>query len=160
MERIVTADLNNPVHAEAVVYLLNEYAKDTMGGGVGLSDFAKQNLIPELKKRRGIYVFIAFIHQVPAGLTICIEGFSTFACKPLLNIHDMFVAQEYRGRGVSKRLLAKAEEAARETGCCKLTLEVLQGNTIAQAAYRSYGFEGYELTPETGKALFWHKQLA
>jgi GNAT superfamily N-acetyltransferase len=160
MEHIVVANLNNPTHADAVVYLLNAYAKDNMGGGLGLSDFTKQNLIPELKKRQGVYALIAFMGEAPAGLAICFEGFSTFACKPLLNIHDMVVATEFRGLGISKRLLAKAEEIATQLGCCKLTLEVLEGNKIAQTAYRACGFEGYELNPETGKALFWQKKIA
>jgi ribosomal protein S18 acetylase RimI-like enzyme len=72
----------------------------------------------------------------------------------------MIVAPEYRGRGISKRLLARAEEMAKNLGCCKLTLEVLEGNKIAQAAYMAYGFEGYELNPKMGKALFWQKKLA
>jgi ribosomal protein S18 acetylase RimI-like enzyme len=160
MNNIFIADLSVPLHAEAVVHLLNVYAKDEMGGGAGLSEFAKQNLVPELKKRKNIYAVLAFVHQEPAGLAICMEGFSSFACKPLLNVHDLVVAPEYRGRGISKKLLAKAEEIARELGCCKLTLEVLEGNKVAQAAYRAYGFDGYELNPETGKALFWQKSIA
>jgi ribosomal protein S18 acetylase RimI-like enzyme len=159
MENILIADLSNPAHAEAVVYLLNEYAKDDMGVGCELPEFVKHNLVPELKKRQGVYAVIAFIHENPAGLAICMEGFSTFACKPLLNVHDIVVAPEYRGRGISKRLLGKAEEIAKNLGCCKLTLEVLEGNKVAQAAYRSYGFEGYELDPKFGKALFWQKKL-
>ena len=160
MEDIVIADLSRLAHAQAVVYLLNEYAKDEMGGGAELSEYAKQNLIHELKKRQSIYPILAFIEDVPVGLAICIEGFSSFACKPLLNIHDIVVAAEYRGQGISKKLLAKAEEIATELGCCKLTLEVLEGNKVAQSAYRAYGFEGYELDPTTGKAMFWQKKLA
>jgi ribosomal protein S18 acetylase RimI-like enzyme len=159
IEQIEVADLSNPLHAEAIVYLLNEYAKDKMGGGAELIDFTKHNLIAELKKRKNIYALIAFSDKAPVGLAICMEGFSTFACKPLLNIHDIVVIPEYRGRGISKKLLAKAEEIAKELGCCKLTLEVLEGNKTAQAAYKAYGFDGYELTPETGKALFWQKYL-
>jgi len=44
-------------------------------------------------------------------------------------------------------------------GCCKLTLEVLEGNTVARAAYQACGYSGYELNPEIGKALFWQKKL-
>ena len=160
MENILIADLSIQAHADAIVYLLNEYAKDDMGGGAELSGFVKQNLVSELEKRQGIYSVLAFVHEKPVGLAICIEGFSSFACMPLLNVHDMVVAPEYRGRGISKRLLAKAEEIARKLGCCKLTLEVLEGNKVAQAAYRAYGFDGYELNPETGKALFWQKKIA
>lgn len=159
MEQILNADLSLPEHAEATLWLLNEYAKDDMGGGAGLTDFTRQNLIAELKKRPNIHVILAFVDSNPAGLALCIEGFSSFECKPLLNIHDLVVAPAYRGRGLSKRLLGKVEETATGLGCGKLTLEVLEGNRVAQAAYRAFGFDGYELRPETGKALFWQKKI-
>jgi GNAT superfamily N-acetyltransferase len=160
MEQITVANLSDPAHAAAVVRLLDEYARDEMGGGDGLSGFAKQHLIPELARRPGIHAILAFVDGQPAGLAICIEGFSTFACKPLLNVHDIVVTAACRGRGLSKRLLAKAEEIALHLGCCKLTLEVLEGNAVAQAAYRACGFEGYALDSKMGKAMFWQKKLA
>jgi GNAT superfamily N-acetyltransferase len=160
MERIVLADLADPIHAEAVVYLLNEYATDEMGGGSELADFVKQNLVSELRKRSSIYAVLAFVDNQPAGLAVCVEGFSSFACKPLLNVHDMVVAPTFRGRGLSKKILAKVEELALDLGCCKLTLEVLEGNKVAQNAYKAFGFEGYELNPKMGKAMFWQKKLA
>jgi ribosomal protein S18 acetylase RimI-like enzyme len=76
-----------------------------------------------------------------------------------LNIHDVIISLVYRGRGLSKLLLQKAEQIAIEIGCCKLTLEVLEHNYVAQKAYRSAGFNGYELNPKMGKALFWEKKL-
>ena len=77
----------------------------------------------------------------------------------MLNIHDVIVIEKYRGRGISKKMLNKAEEIAISLGCCKLTLEVLEGNTIAQGAYKSCGYSGYELNPKMGKAMFWQKKL-
>jgi ribosomal protein S18 acetylase RimI-like enzyme len=159
MEEILLADLSLPSHGEAIIYLLNEYAKDDMGGGTELSIFVKNNLVSELKKRQGVYVILAFVDGNPAGLVNCFEGFSTFACKPLLNIHDVIVIPDYRGRGISKKMLNKAEEIAIGLGCCKLTLEVLEGNTIAQGAYKSCGYSGYELNPKMGRAMFWQKKL-
>ena len=159
MEEILLADLSLPSHGEAIIYLLNEYAKDEMGGGTELSIFVKNNLVSELKKRQEVYIILAFVDRHPAGLVNCFEGFSTFACKPLLNIHDVFVIAEYRGRGISKKMLNKAEEIALVLGCCKLTLEVLEGNTIAQTAYKSCGYSGYELNPKMGRAMFWQKKL-
>jgi GNAT superfamily N-acetyltransferase len=159
MTHILTADFNNPAHAEAIVYLLNEYAKDPMGGGAELSDFVKTNLISEMAKRASVHAILAFVNGKPAGLANCIEGFSTFACKPLLNIHDMVVLAEYRGQGISSLLLKKAEELAKSMGCCKLTLEVLEGNKTAQAAYVANGFMGYQLVSEMGQAMFWQKKL-
>jgi len=159
MQKIVLADLTLMAHASAIIYLLNEYAKDDMGGGMPLSPFVHDNLIAELNKRHGVHVVLAFDDSIPTGLTICLEGFSTFSCKPLLNIHDIIVIKAYRGRGIAKRMLAKAEEIAINKGCCKLTLEVLEGNTVAQTAYMTCGFAGYELDPEMGKAMFWQKKL-
>jgi GNAT superfamily N-acetyltransferase len=159
MMEVIEADLNLPAHANALVRLMDEYALDPMGGGQGLSDDVKANLPGELAKRKTAHVILAFIDAEPAGLLVCIEGFSTFACKPLLNIHDVIVALPHRGKGLSKRLLQKAEAIAIELGCCKITLEVLEGNHTAQAAYRSFGFNGYELNPQMGKALFWEKKL-
>ncbi|VGO15984.1 Aminoglycoside N(6')-acetyltransferase type 1 [Pontiella desulfatans] len=159
MTQIILADLSDPSHARAVLHLLNEYATDCMGGGEELSGHTRKHLIAELGKRVGCRVVLAFIDGLPAGLAICFENFSTFLCAPILNIHDFTVAPEFRGRGLSKQLLAKVEEIAKKTACCKITLEVLEGNTIARAVYSKFGFEGYELDPEMGKALFYEKKL-
>jgi ribosomal protein S18 acetylase RimI-like enzyme len=155
----IEANLSLESDSQAIVNLLNEYALDPMGGGEELSLFAKENLIKELQKHNRAYVILGQVDGIHAGLVICLEGFSTFACRPLLNIHDVVVSQPYRGRGLSKIMFAKAEEIANRLGCCKITLEVLEGNTTAQAAYRSCGFAPYELAPATGKALFWQKKL-
>ena len=160
MIEIFEADLNLPAHAKAMVQLMDAYAIDPMGGGQGLSNYAKTNLPVELAKRKSAHVILVFCDSEPAGLVVCLEGFSTFACKPLLNIHDVVVALPYRGRGLSKLLLKKAEAIALDLGCCKLTLEVLEGNHIAQSAYNAFGFSGYELNPQMGKALFWEKKLS
>jgi len=159
MIEVIEADLSLPDHAQALVRLMDEYANDPMGGGKGLSAYARENLAAELRKRDNSHVFIATVDGEPAGLVVSFEAFSTFACRPLLNIHDVVVAARHRGKGLSRRLLEKAEAVARELGCCKLTLEVLEGNTVAQAAYRAVGFDGYVLHPKTGKALFWEKTL-
>ncbi|AGF51842.1 slr1340 [Synechocystis sp. PCC 6803] len=156
---IVKADLNSAVHAEAMIQLMNEYACDPMGGGEELPNYVKANLPAELAKRPSAHIILAFVDSKPAGLLVCLEGFSTFACKPLLNIHDVIVSLPYRGKGLSKLMLQKAEAIALDLGCCKLTLEVLEGNHVAQSAYRSFGFGNYELDPQMGKALFWQKKL-
>jgi GNAT superfamily N-acetyltransferase len=156
---IIKADLSKQDHAEALIQLMSEYALDPMGGGQDLSEFVKTNLVAELSQRSSIHVIIAFADRIPAGLAICLEGFSTFACKPLLNIHDLIVSSPYRGQGLAKLILQRVEAIALDLGCCKITLEVLEGNHAAKAAYKSFGFNGYELNPKMGHALFWEKKL-
>src|SRR5450830_924601 len=156
---VIKADLNNPRHGVAILDMLNAYASDLMGGGEGITDFVRTHLIDELRKRPSVHVFLAFDGDTPAGFANCIEGFSSFACKPLLNIHDFAVAPAYRGRGIAKKLMPAVETCARELGCCKVTQEVLEGNTEARSLYSASGFVGYELDPGSFKADFKHRLL-
>ena len=103
---------------------------------------------------------IAYIDGHSAGLVNCFEAFSTFSCKPLINIHDIVVLKKYRCKGVSQKMLNKVEQIARTKGCCKITLEVLSNNEVAKSAYRKFGFSDYELDPKAGTALFWQKDLS
>jgi len=159
MIEIIRADLKNTLHSDALVTLLNLYALDPMGGGEALPNFTKKNLSKEILKRTEITVIIAFDNDNPAGIINCIEGFSTFKCKPLINIHDIYVDAKYRGKGVATLLLHAAEDLAKEKGCCKITLEVLEGNNAAQSVYLKFGFDAYELDPNMGKAMFWQKNI-
>ena len=156
---IVRADLNFLPHAEALISLMSEYALDPMGGGKELSDHVKTNLASTLNERSDVHVILAYLNNEAVGLVTCIEGFSTFACKPLLNIHDAVVKADCRGQGIISALLAEAENIAKENDCCKLTLEVLEGNKPARSAYSRFGFNGFELDPKMGKAQFWEKIL-
>lgn len=156
---VLRADYLDARHAADLVYLLNCYAQDCMGGGTPLSAEAQQNLASELARLPHAFSLLCYVDDVPAGLVNCFEAFSTFKCKPLINIHDVAVISEFRGLGISQRMLVEVEKIAREKGCCKITLEVLEGNEVARAAYLKYGFDGYELDPVLGKALFWQKTL-
>lgn len=156
---VVKADYTNHAHKVDIPLLLDAYARDPMGGGVPLAQNVKLNLVNELSRLPHAFSVIAYVNNSPAGLANCFEAFSTFACKPLVNIHDIVVLKKYRGHGVSQRMLEKIEEIALEKNCCKLTLEVLSNNVVAQAAYQKFGFSSYELDPEAGSALFWQKKL-
>lgn len=156
---ICRADYANPLHASALVQLLDAYAQDPAGGGEALSDFAKTHLVQALAARPQAFSVLAFDGDQPVGLINCIEGFSTFACRPLVNVHDVAVLASHRGQRVGEQMLALGEEIARERGACKLTLEVLQGNASAIRLYERVGFAGYQLDPAMGRAQFFQKWL-
>ena len=157
--RICRADYANPVHAHALVQLLDAYAQDPAAGAEALSEFAKTHLVSELAARPQAFSVLAFDGEQPVGLVNCIEGFSTFACRPLVNIHDVAVLASHRGQRVAEQMLALAEHIARERGACKLTLEVLAGNASALRLYERVGFAGYQLDPAMGRAQFFQKWL-
>ena len=156
---LVIADYLNQNHAEDILFLLDKYSCDSMGGGKKLPEVVMNNLIPKLSKMDGATSIICYVDSAPAGLANCFDAFSTFKCKPVLNIHDLVVLEGFRGLGLSQQLLNKIEEIAIDKGCCKITLEVLEGNEIAKKSYKKFGFAGYELDPKTGKALFWEKEI-
>lgn len=157
---IIRADYRDPIHARDLVALLDAYARDPMGGAHPLSDYAREHLVTRLAETPHAISWIAYVDDQPAGLLNAFTGLSTFAAKPLLNLHDIAVLPAHRGRGIGRALMAAAESHARSIGCCKLTLEVLPGNTVARAAYQKFGFVGYELgDPALGAAQFWEKPL-
>ena len=158
MFSLVVADLDDPRHAAAIMALLDDYASSPTGGGQPLPDETRRRLIPELRKRAATtHILLGFADGEAAGLLIAFEGFSTFAGRPLLNIHDLMVSVPWRGKGLCTLLLRRIESLAADLGCCKLTLEVLADNHPALAAYRAFGFEPYRLDPTGGCAQFWHK---
>ena len=63
------------------------------------------------------------------------------------------------GAEIAEKMLALAEQIARERGACKLTLEVLQGNVGAIKLYQRIGFANYQLDPAMGQAQFLQKWL-
>lgn len=158
--QLCRANYQHPAHAQALVFLLDAYARDVAGGGKPLSDFAKQHLVAELAARPQAFSVLAFDGTQPVGLVNCIEGFSTFACRPLINVHDVVVLASHRGRRVGEQMLALVEQLARERGACKLTLEVLAGNRSAITLYERVGFAGFQLDPAMGQAQFLQKWLA
>ena len=157
--QITRVDYRLPEHATELVALLDDYALDPMGGGEALPATTRENLCARLAEVAGAFSLIATVDGKSAGLINCFMGFSTFKCAPLVNIHDVTVRPAFRGKGVARQLLAGVEKIAQERGCCKLTLEVLTGNSVASSVYRKFGFEGYELDPAQGTAEFWQKVL-
>jgi ribosomal protein S18 acetylase RimI-like enzyme len=159
MPEIVRVRYDDARHTTALINLLDAYARDPAGGGEPLSDFARTNLVGALAARPFVFSVLAFDGDTPVGLVNAIEGFSTFACQPLVNVHDVVVLPGHRGRGIAAQMFAEVEVIARERNACKLTLEVLDGNTAARTLYQRLGFTAYQLDPAMGQASFLHKWL-
>ena len=153
------ADYGRAEDAFALVSLIDAYACDPAGGGQPLSEFARANLVCALAARPQAFSVLAFDGDLPVGLINCFEGFSTFACRPLVNMHDVVVLASHRGRRLGELMLTLVESVARERGACKLTLEVLDGNHSALKLYARNGFSAYQLDPVVGDARFLEKKL-
>ncbi|RYZ07034.1 MAG: GNAT family N-acetyltransferase [Myxococcales bacterium] len=153
------ANLRDAEDGRAFLLMLSAYAEGEMGGGKPLDADVARRLVPALLEHPGAHVLLAWDGARPVGVATCFVGFSTFAGRPLLNVHDLSVVVEASGRGVGRALLAHAEVLARSLGCVKLSLEVLEDNALARGLYASFGFRDYELGGVARRTFFLTKPL-
>ncbi len=137
---IRAADWDSAADCAAVVQLLDAYSREPIEGGEPLSAFAMEHVVAGLKIEPGGVVLLAFVESRAVGIAVCFRSFSTFAARPLINLHDLAVLPEFRGNGIGGRLLDAVCQQARELGCCKVTLEVRESNAAAERLYRRHGF--------------------
>jgi aminoglycoside 6'-N-acetyltransferase I len=58
-------------------------------------------------------------------------------------VHDVFVAAEYRHRGIARRLMEAAETFAKANGLTEIRLAVLEHNSDARRFYAALDFRDY-----------------
>ena len=104
-------------------------------------------------------VFLAYREDEAVGLAICFRGFSTFAARPLINIHDLFVMPAHRGTGLGWRILSAIERRARRLGLLQTDARSSRKQPRAQNLYAAAGFAQATHVPEAGGALFLSKPL-
>ena len=156
---IAEADLSNPEHARGLVDILDSYAREPVGGERPLRESVRERLVPELAAQANALILLAISQGRPVGTAVCFIGFSTFAARRLLNIHDLAVLPEFRGVGIGRSLLDAAESRARQLGCCKLTLEVHEDNERARTLYEDVGFGNYAPGADPIPTFFLEKRL-
>jgi ribosomal protein S18 acetylase RimI-like enzyme len=156
---VIEADLDRVEHQQAVIELVDAYAADPMGNGEPLTDDVRRSLISGLQKHPTTIIFLAYHGGNAVGIAVCFRGFSTFAARPLINIHDFAVLPACRGQGIGRRLLEEIGRRAKEMGCCKLTLEVQENNRRARQVYEQAGFAQAQYQAAAGRSLFYSKPL-
>ncbi len=157
---IIEADLAKSPHAQAILTVLDSYARDVMGGGEPLSPDTRDRVVPGLRLHPTSVVFLAFEDQRPVGIATCFIGFSTFKAMSLINVHDLAVLPEARGQGVGRQLLLAVQAKAEAIGCCKITLEVREDNARARGLYGSFGFGHFGPWEKETTTIFLEKVLA
>ena len=86
---------------------------------------------------------IAYWDGEPAGMVIFFHNYSTFLGKPGLYIEDLFVREEFRGKGIGKALFLECARLAIERRCGRMEWVVLDWNP-AREFYEKMG--AYPLT--------------
>ncbi len=150
------ARLHDAADLDVVLELLDMYAREPMGQGRPLDDAVRRRLARDLPQLPHLFVVLAEADKRAVGIAVCFESYSTFLGQPLVNIHDLAVVPDARGRGVGRRLIDAVEAEARRRGCGRITLEVRSDNLGAQQLYRRLGFSSGEASWSTE---FWTRPL-
>jgi ribosomal protein S18 acetylase RimI-like enzyme len=151
---ITFCDYSRAEHRQAVATLINVYIKDEMGEGEPLSGSGQLRLVEGLAQHPAAIVLLAETCGLYAGLLVAFENFSTFTARPMVNIHDVIVLPEYRGKGAGRMLMNGLISEATRRGASRVTLEVRNDNPAAQHLYRSLGFG------ETSPGMYyWRKYI-
>jgi ribosomal protein S18 acetylase RimI-like enzyme len=73
------------------------------------------------------------------GVALYYYTYSTFTGKPTLYLEDIFVPEEYRGRGIGTRLLVELAKIAVEKDCGRMDWIVLDWNKPSWEFYENLG---------------------
>lgn len=136
---------------QSIIDLQNyELAFDSeMLSGEATVDAWFQHVLEENKQKEG-RIFIAEVDGKAVGfisLRIELKGEQILLpdIKSVL-ISDFIIHPEFRGKGIGKQLLQKAEEYAKEKNIKYIKLSVFAANTNAKDIYKNLGFKEYSVT--------------
>ncbi len=130
--------LATPNDAEAIVRLIR-----------GLAEFEHEpldniKLTPDDVRRDGFgpnprfQALIAELDGEPVGLALFFHTYSTWEASPTLWLEDIFLEERARGLGLGLQLFAALARIARDQGCGRLELSVLDWNP-ARDFYQRHG---------------------
>lgn len=86
-------------------------------------------------------VFFVNVDQNVAGFVLMYPLFSSVSMEPIWILNDLFVADDFRRRGIGSVLLQTATEFAKGLGALRLELEADIVNKQAQLLYESRGWK-------------------
>lgn len=152
--RIDQVDWSSTQDQQGVAEMMGVYHADTFGAGTPMDPATADQAIADLSQTPHAICLLARENHQATGYALCFFGYSSFKAAKVLNIHDLAVHPDHRGQGIGRALIEAAAQTARQAGACRLTLEVLETNHVAQKLYQSEGFSASD--PGT---WFWTKPL-
>jgi len=105
---------------------------------------AAEQFLTERIENKDSEIFIAESNGKLVGFVQLYPLFSSTRMKRYWLLNDLYVNEDHRGKGFSKKLIEEAKELARSTDACGILLETGKSNDIGNRLYPSCGFEMYD----------------
>ena len=101
-------------------------------------------------------VSLGYLGDTPAAFALYFHNYSTFLGRPGIYLEDLYVREEFRGRGLGRAMLRSLARLAVERGCGRLEWAVLNWNEPAINFYKGLGaapMDEWTVFRVTGDAL-------
>ena len=100
-----------------------------------------ENFISERLKLNDSKIFVAETDDGNlVGFVQLYPIFSSTVMQRLWLLNDLFVVEEYRGKGISKQLIEISKSLCAQTNACGLILETAKTNIVGNKLYPNAGF--------------------
>lgn len=128
--RFIYTDGDNPDFIE-LCHGLDDFLNELVGGEENRAEYLPYNRLDDIHN-----VIIAYDDTIPVGSA----SFKKYD-NECAEVKRVFVKREYRGKGISNKLMELLENAAREQGYRYLVLESGEPLTAAMALYKKIGYQ-------------------
>lgn len=104
---------------------------------------ASESFLKERIEKADSEIFVAENDGKLVGFVQLYPLFSSTRMKRYWLLNDLFVNENYRGKGFSKELIEESKDLAKSTDACGVLLETGKSNDVGNKLYPSCGFEIY-----------------
>jgi len=104
------------------------------------SDEAKARLVRDATADEPPFnAYLAVVDDQAVGYVTFFFTYSTFLARPALFLEDIFVREEFRGRGIGTKLFQFCVGVAKRKGCGRMEWTALDWNAPAHRFYEGFG---------------------
>jgi len=105
---------------------------------------AAEKFLAERIENKDSQIFVAENEGKLVGFVQLYPLFSSTRMKRYWLLNDLYVNEDYRGKGYSKALIEEAKQMAKSTDACGIFLETGKSNDIGNQLYPASGFQIYD----------------
>lgn len=105
---------------------------------------AAENFLRERIENKDSEIFVAEEDGKLTGFVQLYPIFSSTRMQRYWLLNDLYVNENHRGKGYSKKLIEEAKELCRSSNACGVLLETGKSNDVGNQLYPACGFELYD----------------